>query len=148
MKRAFLHGLVFGAGFMISAVLMGAISMFALPWDGWFSTQTAQIMEESKKALSSADGVRVVAHEKILRGDEVVVLGTLKNDAKSTARGFSIEVELFDKDRKFVDVCRESFFGSTIAPGEARNFKVSCNGCRNRPIPEHASYTVHLTSGL
>jgi hypothetical protein len=52
----------------------------------------------------------------------------LKNEGQTTARNFSIEAELCDKDKKFVDVCRESFYSSTVKPGEERNFDL--NGAR------------------
>ena len=86
--------------------------------------------------------------EEAIRGDELVILGRLKNEGKGTARNFAIEAELFDKDKKFVDVCRESFYTSTIKPGEERNFKVSCGGCRTRPFPAHASYTIRVASSM
>jgi len=148
MRNAFLHGLIFGSGFTIAAIALAAISIFLIPWDRGIASQTTQIMEESTKSFMSAEGVKVLAHEKVIRGDEVVILGTLKNEGQATARSFSIEAELFDKDNKFVELCRDSFFGSSVEPGEGRNFKVSCGGCRNRPVPEHASYKVRITSGL
>jgi hypothetical protein len=105
-------------------------------------------MEESNKAFWSAEGVKISHHEIVVRGDEIVVIGKLKNEGKTTARNFSLEVELFDKDKKFVDVCRESFYSSTVNSGEERNFKVSCGGCRNRPVPAHDSYTVRVVSSM
>jgi len=148
MRNAFLHGLVFGSGFTIAAVVLAAISLFVVPWDRGIASQTTQVMEEATKAFSSAEGVKVLTHEKVVRGDEVVILGTLKNEGQASARNFSIEAEFFDKDNKFVEICRESFYSSTVKPGEVRNFKVSCGGCRNRPVPEHARYTVRVSGGL
>jgi hypothetical protein len=148
MRNEFLHGLIFGSGFTIAAAVLAAIALFVLPWDRGIATQTSQIMEESTKAFWSAEGVKVLKHEEAVRGDEVVFIGKLKNEGQATARNFSIEVELFDKDKKFVDVCRESFYSTTIKPGEERNFKVSCGGCRNRPVPAHASYTVRVASSM
>jgi hypothetical protein len=148
MRNAFLHGLIFGSGFTMAAVALAAVVLFLLPWDKGVATQTSAIMEESARAFSAADGIKILKHEKSMRGEEVVVTGQLKNDGQSTARNFGIEVELFDKDKKFVDVCRESYYGSTIKPGETRNFKVSCGGCRNRPTPSHESYTVRISSNL
>ena len=146
--REFLHGLIFGAGFTIAAVTISAVAMFAVPWDKAFATQTSQIMEETTKAFTSAEGVKVLNHEEAIRGDEVVILGRLKNEGQTTARNFAIEVELFDKDKKFVDACRESFYTSNVKPGEERNFKVSCGGCRARPVAPHASYTVRVVSSM
>jgi hypothetical protein len=148
MRNQFLLGLVFGAGFTVAAVIVSAVAMFAVPWDKAFASQTSQIVEETTKAFASADGVKVLNHEEATRGDEVVILGRLKNEGQSTARNFAIEVELFDKDKKFVDSCRESFYTSNIKPGEERNFKVSCGGCRARPVPAHASYTVRVVSSM
>jgi hypothetical protein len=148
MRNEFLHGLIFGSGFTVAAVVLAAIALFVLPWDRGFASQTSHIMEESTKAFSSAEGVKVLNHEKAVRGDEIVVIGKLKNEGQATARNFSIEVELFDKEKKFVDVCRESFYSTTIKPGEERNFKVTCGGCRNRPVPAHASYTVRVGSSM
>ena len=148
MRNQFLHGLVFGAGFTIAAVVVSAVAMFAVPWDKAFASQTSQIMEETTKSFTSSEGLKLLSHEETTRGDEVVVLGRLKNEGSSTARNFAIEVELFDKDKKFVDSCRESFYSSSIKPGEERNFKVSCAGCRTRPVPAHASYTVRIVSSM
>ena len=148
MRNAFLHGLIFGSGFTLSGVALAAIALFVVPWDKGVAHQTSAVMEESAKAFSSTDSVAILSHEKSSRGDEVVVTGQLKNEGSHTARNFGIEVELFDKDKKFVDVCREAFYGTTVKAGEIRNFKVSCGGCRNRPTPAHASYTVRVTSSM
>jgi hypothetical protein len=148
VRNAFLHGLVFGSGFTIAGVILATVALFVLPWDKGFASQTSQIMEESTKAFSSVDGIKIVHHEKAVRGDDLVVIGQLKNEGQTTARSFSIEVEFFDKDKKFVDLCRESFYSSTVKPGEERNFKVSCMSCRNRPLPEHASYTIRVSSSM
>jgi hypothetical protein len=148
MGSEFLRGLIFGAGFSIAAVVLSAVAMFAVPWDKAFASQTSQIVEETTKAFASAEGVKVLTHESTVRGEDVIFLGKLKNEGQSTARNFSIEVELFDKDKKFVDVCRESFYTSNIRPGEERNFKVSCGGCRSRPVTPPASYSVRVVTGI
>jgi hypothetical protein len=148
MRNQFLHGLVFGSGFAIASLIVAVIALFFIPWEQGIATQTSQIMEETTKSFSSAEGLKVVNYERAVRGDEVVFTGKLKNDGKTTARNFTIEVELFDSDKKFVDVCRESFYAGTVNPGEERNFKVSCGGCRNRPVPAHASHTVRITSNM
>jgi hypothetical protein len=148
MRNAFLHGLIFGSGFTVAAVVFAALALFIVPWDKGVASQTSHIMEESTKAFSSADGIKIINHEKAMRGDEVVVIGQLKNEGQSTARNFTLEVELFGKDKKFVDVCQQAFYSSSIKPGETRNFKVSCGGCRNRPTPAHTSYTVRVSSSL
>ena len=148
MGSEFLRGLIFGAGFSISAVTLSAVAMFAVPWDKAFASQTSQIVEETARAFSSSDGIKVLSHESVARGEDVVFLGKLKNEGQGTARNFAVEVELFDKDKKFVDVCRESFYASNLRPGEERNFKVACGGCRSRPVALPATYTVRVVTSV
>ena len=54
----------------------------------------------------------------------------MKNEGQTTARNFSIEAELFDKDKKFVDVCLESFYSLTVKPGEERKLRLERSAAR------------------
>jgi hypothetical protein len=146
MRNAFLHGLIFGTGFTLAAVALVAVALFVVPWNKGVASQTTGLMEESSKAFSATEGIKILKHERSMRGDEVVVTGQLKNEGQLTARNFTLEVELFDKNKKFVDVCREAYYSATVKPGETRNFKVSCGGCRNRPTPAHETYTIRVAS--
>ncbi|HHJ16882.1 MAG TPA: hypothetical protein ENJ80_09315 [Gammaproteobacteria bacterium] len=54
-----------------------------------------------------------------------------------------IEIELFDKEGKFVDECSE-YMSGTILPGDTENFKVSCRRCDKNPLPEYQTYTIEI----
>ena len=142
--KAFLQGLLFGLGFAISTSIVVAAAFFVIPWGEHAAEESAVMAEEMMEEFRSVDEIKILTHEKLIRGDDVVVLGRIKNEGKTTKSNYALEVELFDKDGKFVELCRESYFGS-IRPGEERNFKVTCGGCQQKPVPEHASYKIRIT---
>lgn len=142
--KAFFHGLIFGFGFAISAIIAVAAAFFFIPWGEHAAGESAVMAEEMMEEFRSVEEIEIIEHEKLIRGDDVVVLGRIKNKGKTTKSNYALEVELFDKDKKFVELCRESYFGG-IRPGEERNFKVTCNGCQQKPVPEHESYEIRIT---
>jgi hypothetical protein len=142
--KAFLQGLLFGLGFAISASIVVAAAFFVIPWGEHAAEESTAMADEMMEEFRSVDGIKILTHEKLVRGDDVVVLGRIKNEGKTTKSNYALEVELFDKNDKFVELCRESYFGS-IRPGEERNFKVTCGGCQQKPVPEHASYKIRIT---
>lgn len=146
MKKL-LEGFLFGFGFSAAAVLAMVVSMFAIPWDRAVADQTAAI---SNAAVTSAFGggeIALIEHEKHVRGDDIVVIGRVKNEGAETARSFYIQVELFDAQGKLVDVFRESHYGGVPA-GETRSFRVSSGACRSRPVPQHESYKVTVLTDV
>lgn len=145
MKRM-LDGLLFGIGLGTAALGTALVFAFLVPWDKAVSHQTAAMSDAAMDSVMGGGKVAILTHEKYIRGDDLVVVGALKNQGTQTARSFSIEVELYDKDNKFVDLCRESYYGS-LKPGEERNFRVGCISCRNRPVAEHASYKIRVVDG-
>ena len=144
MKNHFLHGLVFGFGFAASVVSVVAAAVFWIPWGKAAAEQSDVVYQQITDSSNSVDDLHVLSHSKVIRGDDVIVLGRIKNDGNSTKTSYALEVELFDQKGQFVDLCRESYYGA-IKSGEERNFKVSCGGCRDKPIPEHATYKIRVT---
>jgi hypothetical protein len=142
--KEFWHGLIFGFGFAIAIGIVAVVSFFFIPWGEHAAGESAMMAEEMMEEFRSVEEVKILEHEKLIRGDDVVVLGRIKNEGETTKSNYALEVELFDKDKKFVELCRESYFGS-IRPGEERNFKVTCGGCQQKPVPEHTSYAIRIT---
>ena len=122
-------GLLYGIGIGIS---MTAIT--------WYMTEsmTASFMNEG-----ALENVVITKHEEVTRDGALYVLGTVENRAAESVRVVNVQVDLFDKDGKFVDQCSEYLKG-TLKAGESRNFKVSCRGCKQRPAVAHASYKVKV----
>jgi len=85
----------------------------------------------------------ITKHQEVMRDQAVFILGTVENQGSDAVRAVSIEIDLFGKDGEFVDQCSEYLKGA-LKPGEARNFKVSCGGCKERPVVAHESYKVRV----
>jgi len=122
-------GLLYGIGIGAS---FGAITYFMT------EQMTASMWNDA-----ALEKVVVAKHEEVKRDAAVFILGTVENRSSEAVRAVSIQVDLFDQDGKFVDQCAEYLRG-TLKPGESRNFKVSCGGCKERPSVAHASYKVRV----
>jgi hypothetical protein len=119
-------GLLYGVGFGVSA---GLIMKFIFDW-----------MTPSFDP-TRIDQVSVTGHEEVKRDGEVFFLGTLENHNSGPVRIVKIQVDLFDKQGRLVDICEEHVRGP-LKPAESANFKVSC-GSKGKPVVEHDSYKIH-----
>ena len=122
-------GLLYGIGIGVSAGLI----MYVISDKMWASAWNDAALEK----------VVVSKHEEVKRDQALFILGTVENRGTETVRMPNVEVDLFDKNGKFVEQCSEYIKGG-LKPGESRNFKVSCGGCKERPPVEHASYKVRV----
>lgn len=123
-------GFLYGIGFGISA---GAIYHFV-----------SENMMASAWNDAAVQKVIVTKHEKVKRGESVHVLGTIENQGTDSVRIINVQVDLFDKNGKFVEQCAEYIKGS-IRAGESVNFKATCSGCKDKPVVEHETYKVRVT---
>ncbi|WP_284620800.1 FxLYD domain-containing protein [Aquabacterium humicola] len=122
-------GLLYGIGIGITGVaLMYFVSehMMASVWN-----------------QTSTKNLQIVKHEKVEREDQTLVLGTVRNDTTEAIRFANVEVDLFDSAGKFVEQCSHVLNGS-VSPGEERNFKVVCGGCKDKPTVQHSTYKVRV----
>jgi hypothetical protein len=119
-------GLLYGIGFGVSA---GLIMNFIV--DG---------MTPSFDPIPF-DKVSITGHEEVERDGDVFFLGTLENHASEPVRIVKIQVDLFDKHGKLVEICDDHIRGP-LKPEESVNFKVSC-GSKGKPVVEHDSYKIH-----
>ena len=122
-------GLLYGIGIGVS---VGAIMHFI-----------SEKMAASVWNDAALEKVTITKHEEVRRNDDVFILGTVENQRAEAVRTLSIQVDLFDKDGKFVDQCSEYLRGA-LKPAESRNFKVSCGGCKKRPVITHESYKIRV----
>jgi hypothetical protein len=122
-------GFLYGIGFGISA-------------GGIYYVITEKMMA-SVWNDAAVQKVVVTKHEKVKRGESVHVLGTIENQGTESVRLINVQVDLFDKNETFVEQCAEYIKGS-IRPGESINFKVTCGGCKDKPVVEHATYKVRI----
>jgi hypothetical protein len=92
---------------------------------------------------AAVDMLTVTQHQEVTRDGALFVLGTVESRAADRVRSISIQVDLFDKEGRFVDQCAEHLRGS-LKPGESRNFKVPCGGAKERPVVPHDSYKIKV----
>lgn len=126
-------GFLYGIGFGISAgVIYYFVSekMMATLWND-----------------AAVQKIVVTKHEKVKRDESIHVLGTIENKGTDSIRLINVEVDLFDKEGKFVEQCSEYIRGA-IHAGESINFKVTCSGCKDKPVVEHESYKVRVAGGM
>ena len=136
------HGLLVGIGF---GVALGAVMY------GYTAWQMSQF-EKNKtdnfgmfKDYTAEAGLSITEHRPQRETNNDAFVGTVANNRKDTWEGTEILVEMFGKDGAFVDKCTSQVDGS-IAPGQTRNFKVSCAGCRDVRVPlVYDKYTVAIT---
>jgi hypothetical protein len=137
----FAQGIMFGFGFCIAAwLLYFAFQARTHPSPRNRDDLAAAISVPQKDNHFSFHDV-----EEIKRNGRLYFIGSVKDHGSSPARGISVEINLFAKD-KFVDQC-SSYVTGDIAPGEERYFKVSC-GCKDEPAAEHDSYKIAVVGGF
>ncbi len=74
----------------------------------------------------------------VIRDGKMFILGSLKNNNSSGQRVITIQVDFFDKNKVFIEQCKENIKG-TLESNEERNFKISCES-----FVEYDSYNVYL----
>jgi len=136
----FVQGITFGFGFCIAAWVL----YFAFQAK---SQESFQYRSDTATAISAPEKDNHFAFrdvEEIKRNGRSYFIGSVKNNGSSPARGVSVEINLFLKN-KFVDQY-SSYVTGDIGPGEERYFKVSC-GCKDEPPAEHDSYKIGVVGG-
>ncbi|MEW8505373.1 MAG: FxLYD domain-containing protein [Candidatus Thiodiazotropha sp.] len=71
------------------------------------------------------------------------ILAVVENASDTTWSSVNLEAELFDESKNFVDECSGYLRGS-IAPGEVKNVKIKCGGCKDSPLVAYSSYTIEI----
>jgi hypothetical protein len=136
----FVQGIMFGFGFCIAA------------WVLYFTFQaktqeSPQYRDDTATAISTPEKDNHFVFrdvEEIKRNGRSYFIGSVKNNGSSPARGVSVEINFFLKN-KFVDQY-SSYITGDIGSGEERYFKVSC-GCKDEPPAEHDSYKIGIVGG-
>lgn len=135
-----IHGLLVGIGF---ALALGALMYTYTAW------QVRQFEEKSEdmfgfKQYGADAGLAIKEHRPQRSENNTAFLGVMENNGKDTWESVEVLVELFAKDGTFVDKC-SSYMDGSIVPGQERNFKVSCSGCRDPAQPvTYDRYTMEI----
>jgi hypothetical protein len=138
LKAAFAKigtGLLIGIGF---AVAMTAITYGFSKW------QIDAMTEDMFKDYTPEAGLEITEHRPQKPTNNDAFIGAVRNNGKDTWEGVELLAEMFGKDGAFLDKC-SSYVDGSVAPGESRNFKVSCAGCRDVRVPlQYDKYTIKV----
>ena len=136
------QGFLFGLGFGLAAL----ITVFA--GEAFFSSKAKSTASDFDKAfyLGSAAEQFVISNvEEIKTKDQFYFVGTVTNKSARSVRNLDLEVNLFDKNKKFVDQYT-AYASGDLLPGASKFFKIN-GGCKgNLPI-EHETFKVQVVGG-
>jgi hypothetical protein len=136
------HGLLVGIGFGFA---VGAVMYGYAAWQ-------MKEMQENKgemfgglyKEYTAEAGLVIKEHRPQRTDNNSAFLGVISNRGKDSWENVEVLTELFAKDGTFVDKC-SSYMDGSVAPGQDRNFKVSCSGCRDVSVPlVYDKYTIAI----
>ncbi|MBU0533799.1 MAG: FxLYD domain-containing protein [Candidatus Omnitrophica bacterium] len=131
-----LSGFIYG--FLFIAIMFTAIYFIGKKVEKSFDYTYRDFSQDSGLIIKSH-------HEWFPTEDSFNVVGVVANTGSDAWGSINIEVELFDKEGKFVYECSEYIRG-TLRPGEEENFVVDCSGCDKAPIPKFDHYEIKITN--
>lgn len=88
----------------------------------------------------SESGLKILTHEDKKNNNTLEILATVENTGKTIWSYINVEVELFDKQGKFIDQCSDHIQGK-IMPGSKENIKISCSV---ENLPSYDRYTIAI----
>lgn len=137
------HGLLVGIGF---AIALGSLMYGFSEWQRKEFEERTGDRGVMYKEYSPAAGLTIKEHRPQTTEANSAFLGSIENNGQDTWENVEVLVELFDKNGTFVDKC-SSYMDGSIGPSQTRNFKVSCNGCRDVSKPlAYDRYTIAIVS--
>src|SRR5262245_33129729 len=134
-RFGFRAGLITGIGFGVGLIAV------ILVYD--------QISDYRKKNVVFSEKANVVVKEHRLQREpfNASVIGVVENRGQDSWRYVRVRAELQDANGSFVEACTETLDG-VLRSGQAQNFKVTCNGRKDRPLAEFTKYVVVVSDGL
>lgn len=133
------NGLLLGIGISI------AFSVFTYGYTQWQIREMEENAEEmfGLKNYNGSDLV-IREHRPQRAENNSAFIGVVANTGTDGWDNAEFLVELYDEKDAFIDKCTGYLDGS-IAPGQERNFKVTCQNCRDPALPlTYARYTIEI----
>lgn len=78
-------------------------------------------------------------------GNDVLILGTVKNNSKKALSSIEIEAEFFDASGKFMYEMSTELRRNKLQPQQLENFQITC-GCKDKPFPDYKLVKVRVVS--
>ena len=135
-----IQGLIIGVGVVISMVILLGILWAYWMFPGNSDWENADEWQE----YSSESQLLISNSRRVIRNDELVILGSLENKGKHSWDDISVEVEIFDDEGIFLDECTH-LIENTCIPNATENFKMICASCKDIDASSIASHTIRIT---
>ena len=132
------RGFLLGVGFSLALA-----ATYFVVWRVTLNQTQSAIEEIGDGGRGAAQNITVSNVEELKHDGLTSIIGSAKNTGKKPARSVEIQANLFNHG-KFVDQY-STYISGTIAPGESKNFKISC-GCKAPPA-EHDTYKIEVIGG-
>ncbi|MFH2047157.1 MAG: hypothetical protein ABIK92_18670 [Pseudomonadota bacterium] len=145
-----ISGFFSGIGFAIAIVLILSIQGYI----------TEKFVKEAKEEIEverfvpperiefdENSGLIITNHESQKYEKKFVIIGQVKNGGENSWRHVSLDAELFNSEKKFVDRC-STYISGTMKPNELRNFIITCGGCDDAPLIDFNTYEVNVVDAF
>ena len=147
MFNKIVQGFLLGLGFTVAFVLVLIAAQY-LYMKYMVQDQISGVMRGNDwKEYSDSSGLVITEHSPIRTEYSLEVVGVVTNSGNDTWDNISIEIELFDKDGKFIDECSE-YISSPLPPSKSENFKAKCGGCEKRPMADFDHYEIRIIDAM
>ena len=142
-----LGGFGTGLGFAVAVVavtyLASEILMEKVTEDAYAAAEEQTPESFGFKKYSEDSGLFIKSHKSRKLEYGMEILAEVENSGDTTWSSVSLEAELFDSNGNFVDEC-SGYLRGNIAPGEVKNIKVKCGGCKDSPLPAYETYVIDI----
>ncbi len=101
-------------------------------------------MSEFKSQFDKTTQVEILERYESKIGEQLLILGKIKNIGNDDVDSIQLEAELFDSEGKFVYECSE-YISKRLKSEEVENFQIKC-GCQGQATPAYSSLKVRVVS--
>ena len=91
-----------------------------------------------------ADKIELGDYSHRMQGNQLLITGSLTNNAKVEVSSIQLEAELFDGEGTFIYECSE-YMRKEIPAGKSENFMIKC-GCSKNGLPEFERFELAVVS--
>lgn len=143
-------GFWLGIGFILPQLVVlysgTALTVLAMPsmMEASVSGASDGLVSDISSEFNRAKQIQILEQREQKHGEQLLILGKIKNSGDNKASSIQLEAELLDSEGTFVYECSE-YVSKELQPGETENYQIKC-GCGKTPLPNYNSITVRVVS--
>ena len=108
------------------------------------SYEGSDVISNISEQFNKSSQIKILEHNEEKYGEQLLILGKIKNTGKTDVSSIQLEAELFNSQEKFIFECSK-YISKTLKPGDIENFQIKC-GCKGQATPQHSSLKVRVVS--